>query len=131
MLASADLVNGGAAISLPGLAAGSHSLTFHYSGSADGIVRESTSTRQVTAAAAVATAPAAAVALTTTVSAPSTTHGKAATVTVSVAATGAQPTGVVTLTGTGSDLTAPLSGGKAVFTLPLTLAAGTRSLTAR
>ena len=52
VLASADLVDGGAAISLPGLAAGSHSLTFHYSGSADGIVRKSTSTRQVTVAAA-------------------------------------------------------------------------------
>ena len=128
VLTSADLVDGAAAIDLPGLAAGSHSLTFHYSGSADGIVRESTATRQVTAAAIAATA--AAVASTTTVSAPSTTHGKAATVTVSVAATGAQPTGAVTLTGTGSDLTAPLSGGKAVFTLPSSLAAGTRTLTA-
>ena len=128
VLTSADLVDGAAAINLPALAAGSHSLTFHYSGSADGIVRESTATRQV--AVATATAPAAAVASTTTVSAPSTTHGQAATVTVSVAATGAQPTGVVTLTGTGPDLTAPVSGGKAVFTLPSSLGAGTRTLTA-
>ena len=130
VLTSADLVDGAAAINLPALAAGSHSLTFHYSGSADGIVRESTATRQVAVATATATAPAAAVASTTTVSAPSTTHGQAATVTVAVAATGAQPTGVVTLTGTGSALTAPLSGGKAVFTLPSSLGAGTRTLTA-
>ena len=46
VLTSADLVDGAAAIDLPGLAAGSHSLTFHYSGSADGIVRESTATRR-------------------------------------------------------------------------------------
>lgn len=64
---------------------------------------------------------------TTTLSAPATTYGKAAKVTATVSPAG---TGTVALTGAGGGLTAALSGGKATFTLPANLAAGTHKLTA-
>ncbi|HEY0890812.1 MAG TPA: Ig-like domain repeat protein [Nocardioides sp.] len=64
---------------------------------------------------------------TTTVSAPATTYGKGATVTVAV--TGAD-SGNVTLSGAGAAQTTAVSAGKATFTLPNTLPAGSYTLTA-
>lgn len=64
---------------------------------------------------------------TTTVSVPATTYGNGATVTVTV--TGAD-SGNVTLSGAGAAQTTAVSAGKATFTLPNTLPAGSYTLTA-
>ncbi|QGG40488.1 Ig-like domain repeat protein [Aeromicrobium yanjiei] len=65
------------------------------------------------------------------VSAPASSFGKAAKVTVTVPTVqGAGPTGTVRLTGGGSAQTKALSGGKATFTLSSTLPTGARTLTA-
>ena len=69
---------------------------------------------------------------TTTVSAPASTYGRAATVTVKVSNTGGRPlTGNVTLSGAGAAQPKAVGAdGTATFALPRTLRAGTYSLTA-
>ncbi len=211
LVAASPLVDGATALTIPALPAGQHTLTFEYSGSADGIVKPTTKTAQVNVVGKTATVgidvPASldfgtggtatvnvtsgatgsvkltglgadktatisngkavfAVPSTTTVAsyslhasyagddqfgaasatkvlvvkkvasatsatAPATSYGKAGTVTVNVATTNGVPlTGSVTLTGAGAPITQPVTGSKAVFTLPADLAVKTYGLTA-
>jgi hypothetical protein len=123
LLAASPLADGAKALTIPALPVGQHTLTFEYSGSADGLIKPATKTAQVNVVTTVASA--------TSVSAPATTYGKASTVTVNVVTvSGAPVTGAVTLTGAGAPLTQQVSGGKAVFTLPASLAPKTYGLTA-
>ena len=123
LLAAAPLVDGAKALTIPALPVGQHTLTFEYSGSADGLIKPATKTVQLNVVTTVASA--------TSASAPATTYGKASTVTVTVSTTtSAAITGAVTLTGAGAPLTQQVSGGKAVFKLPASLAPKTYGLTA-
>jgi hypothetical protein len=127
-LGEAALTDGGASITLPALPVGTHTLSFDYTGSPDGVIKAGTTTQQVT----VTSEPAATsqkAASATSVSVPGTTFGKPGGVTVSVTTTGGAPiTGNVTLSGAGAAQTAPVSNGKAVFTLPADLKAGSYSV---
>jgi hypothetical protein len=101
----------------PGLAVGTHPLAASYGGS-DLYAPASANTTLTVAKAGAGV----------TVSAPATSYGKAAKVTVSVPPAA---TGKVTLSGPGiTTRTATVSAGKASFTLPSTLAPGSRKLTA-
>jgi hypothetical protein len=116
-LASGALTDGVKALTIAALPAGQHTLTFEYSGSADGVIKPATKTVQLTVVGQTATvaldAPA------------SLDFGTGGTVTATVTE-GA--TGSVTLTGLGADKTATISDGKAIFEVPSTTAAASYSL---
>lgn len=115
---TATLGGGTAAFTLPaGLAAGTYPLAASYAGS-DLYAPASANTTLTVAKAGAGVA----------VSAPATSYGKPAKVTVSVPAAA---TGKVTLSGPGvTSQTATVSAGKASFTLPATLTPGSRTVTA-
>ena len=120
-LVSGELADGSKALAIPtgpeGLSAGQHTLTFEYSGSADGVIKSTTKTAQVNVVGQTATvgidAPA------------SLDFGTGGTVTVNVT-NGA--TGSVKLTGLGADKTATISNGKAIFEVPSNTAVASYSL---
>lgn len=118
-VAATPLVDGAKELTIPALPAGQHTLTFEYSGSADGIIESTTKTVQVNVVANATTlgidAPA------------SLDYGTGGTVTVNVTA-GAS--GSVKLTGLGADKTATISNGKAVFAIPSDAAVANYSLRA-
>lgn len=114
-------VTGGKAELRKALAAGTHSLTAAFTPSDANQFSASRSS----ATAVTITAPAAS---TTSIVAPASTYGNAARVTVTVR--GGTATGTVRLTGAGTAQTRTLSTGKAIFTLPKTLAVGSHILTA-
>jgi hypothetical protein len=118
VLTASPLVDGAKALTIPaGLGVGQHTLTFDYSGSADGVIKPSTKTAQVTVVANSATVA---------IDAPaSLDFGTAGTVTVDVT-NGA--TGSVKLAGLGADKTAAISNGKAIFEVPSTTAVASYAL---
>lgn len=121
---TAPVVDGVATLTVPAtLAAGAYTVRAVYGG--DGVFSSSTS-----AATALTVTKVAAV---VTVTAPRTTYGKPAKITVVVTdATGRPAAGKVTLGGAGAAVTATLtSAGTAVVALPKTLAVATYGLTAR
>jgi hypothetical protein len=118
LLPATALVDGAKALTIPaGLAAGQHTLTFEYSGSADGVIKPTTKTAQVNVVGQTATVA---------IDAPaSLDFGTGGTVTANVT-NGA--IGSVKLTGLGADKTAAISNGKAVFAIPSDAAVATYSL---
>jgi len=111
------LADGAKALTIPALPVGQHTLTFAYSGSADGVIKPATKTAQVNVVAQTATVA---------INAPaSLDFGTGGTVTATVT-NGA--TGSVKLTGLGAEKTATISDGKAVFEIASTTAAASYSL---
>lgn len=117
---SAPVTAGTATFTIPATtAAGSYTLQANYLGDSNyGSASSSTSGLTVTK-----------VGSSLTVAAPATTYGKAGTVTVTVSSGSAPKTGTVTLTGAGAAQTKTVTNGKAIFTLPKTLAVKTYTLT--
>lgn len=117
-LGSGTLTNGSASVAFPStLSAGQHTLTFAYSGSADGVIAPSTTTTTVNVVAATASL---------TVDAPTKlAFGKGGTVTATI---DSAATGSITLKGLGADKTATITGGKATFAIPADVAVGSHTL---
>ena len=130
-LASAKLSGGGAVVKLPAgsLAVGTHSLSVAYSGDANVEPGSATTSLIVTAPTATATTTTTPGSVTATGG--SVVYGQSATVPVTVTASGATPTGAVTVLAGGTPLgMATLAAGAATVTIPAkSLAPGAHQLT--